>query len=78
MNSIVKSHPWCEFIPSCPEELKIVTFVLDDVIAAGTVVIAGERGWKNIRPCALDGKRCGFILNLPFEGINKTQCYIRI
>lgn len=44
MSSISKSHPWCEFIPSCPDELKIVEFVLDDVIAAGTVVIAGERG----------------------------------
>ena len=44
MSSIFKSHPWCEFIPSCPDELKIVEFVLDDVIAAGTVVIAGERG----------------------------------
>ena len=44
MNSVVKPHPWSVFTPSCPEVLEVPEFVLDNVLAAGTIVIAGQRG----------------------------------
>ena len=44
MNSIVKPHPWSIFTPSCPDVLEVPEFVLDNVLAAGTIVIAGQRG----------------------------------
>ncbi len=44
MNSIVRPHPWSVFTPSCPDVLEVPEFVLDNVLAAGTIVIAGQRG----------------------------------
>lgn len=44
MNSVVKPHPWSVFTPSCPDVLEVPEFVLDNVLAAGTIVIAGQRG----------------------------------
>ena len=44
MNSIVKHHPWSVFTPSCPDVLEAPEFVLDNILAAGTIVIAGQRG----------------------------------
>ena len=37
-------HKWADFISPLPSELMAPEFVIDNVIAAGTVVIAGERG----------------------------------
>ena len=37
-------HKWADFISPLPSELKAPEFIIDDVITAGTVVIAGERG----------------------------------
>ena len=44
MNSIVRPHPWALFTPSYPDVLEAPVFVLDNVLAAGTIVIAGQRG----------------------------------
>ena len=44
MNNIVRPHPWSVFTPSCPDVLEVPEFVLDNVLAAGTNVIAGQRG----------------------------------
>ena len=44
MNSIVRPHPWSVFTPSCPDVLEVPEFVLDNVLAAGTIVIAVQRG----------------------------------
>ena len=43
MNNIVP-HPWSVFTHSCPAVLEVPEFVLDNVLAAGTIVIAGQRG----------------------------------
>ena len=37
-------HKWADFLSPLPSELKAPEFIIDDVITAGTVVIAGERG----------------------------------
>ena len=37
-------HPFCNFVDACPSVIETTEFVLDGVLAAGTVVIAGERG----------------------------------
>ena len=37
-------HKWADFISPLPSELMAPEFIIDDVITAGTVVIAGERG----------------------------------
>lgn len=44
MNSIVRPHAWAVFTPSYPDVLEAPNFVLDNVLAAGTIVIAGQRG----------------------------------
>ncbi len=37
-------HKWAAFMNPLPGEIAAPEFIIDDVIAAGTVVIAGERG----------------------------------
>ena len=37
-------HKWAAFMNPLPDEIAAPEFIIDDVIAAGTVVIAGERG----------------------------------
>ena len=44
MNYELPPHKWADFINPLPSELMAPEFVIDNVIAAGTVVIAGERG----------------------------------
>ena len=44
MSYELPSHKWADFISPLPSELMAPEFVIDNVIAAGTVVIAGERG----------------------------------
>ena len=44
MNSIANRHPWSLFTPACPDLLETPEFVLDNVLVAGTIVIAGQRG----------------------------------
>ena len=44
MNYELPPHKWADFLSPLPSELKAPEFIIDDVITAGTVVIAGERG----------------------------------
>ena len=44
MNCDLPPHPWANWEHAYTEIIKMPEFILDDVIVAGTVVIAGERG----------------------------------
>ncbi|CAI8294396.1 MAG: Uncharacterised protein [Gammaproteobacteria bacterium] len=44
MNSDLPPHAWAKWENAYPEIIEMPEFILDDVIVAGTVVIAGERG----------------------------------
>ena len=44
MSDSTKVHPFCDFVDACPAVIETTEFVLDGVLAAGTVVTAGERG----------------------------------
>ena len=44
MNYELPRHKWADFINPLPDELAAPEFIIDHVIAAGTVVLAGERG----------------------------------
>ena len=39
-----KPHPLAQFKKAMPDEIAAPEFVIDNVLAAGTAVIAGERG----------------------------------
>jgi hypothetical protein len=44
MSFELSPHKWANFLSPLPSELQAPEFIIDDVISAGTVVLAGERG----------------------------------
>ena len=70
MSDSTKVHPFCNFVDACPAVIETTEFVLDGVLAAGTVVIAGERGLgKTSALVPLMASVAGLCPNFPLKSL---------
>ncbi|MDA9919981.1 AAA family ATPase [bacterium] len=78
MSNSTKAHPFCNFVDAYPTVIETTEFVLDGVLAAGTVVIAGERGLgKTSALVPLMASVAGLCPELPLKSlIQRTVIYV--